>query len=56
MLNLTRIPWPDPTDDDPLDDLDRDGDAMEDASDEDFDRWARAYDELDGAPESEDDR
>jgi hypothetical protein len=29
---------------------------MHEASDEAMDRWARAYDELNGAPESEEDR
>ena len=49
----------DPLDDgdrDPLDDGDRDGGALEDANDDAMDRWARHYDELDGAPENEDDR
>lgn len=41
---------------DRLDDADRDGGALEDANDEALDRWARRYDELDGAPESEEDR
>lgn len=41
---------------DALDDLDRDGGALEDASPEDFERWADAYDDLNGAPESEEDR
>ena len=39
---------------DPLDTLDRDGGPLEDADEEAMDRWARAYDELDGAPESDD--
>jgi hypothetical protein len=39
---------------DELDDHDRA--EMDEASEEDFDRWARRYDELNGAPESEEDR
>lgn len=41
---------------DPLDELDRDGGGLEDASDDALDLWARRYDELDGAPESDEDR
>jgi hypothetical protein len=29
---------------------------MDDASEEDFERWAEAYDDLNGAPENDDDR
>lgn len=41
---------------DPLDELDRDGGALEDADDEAMDRWAERYDDLNGAPENDEDR
>lgn len=41
---------------DPLDDLDRDGGQMEDANDEAYEQWAEQYDDLNGAPENEEDR
>lgn len=41
---------------DALDGFDRDGGALEDADAAAMDRWARAYDELNGAPENDDDR
>lgn len=41
---------------DPLDEQDRDGGALEDADEEAMERWAEMYDELNGAPESEEDR
>jgi len=41
---------------DPLDEMDRDGAAMEDADDEAYERWADRYDDLNGAPEDEEDR
>ena len=41
---------------DPIDDGDRDGGELEDASVEAMERWASRYDELDGAPENDGDR
>ena len=41
---------------DPLDDSDRDGGPLEDADDATMDRWARRYEDFNGAPESEEDR
>jgi hypothetical protein len=46
-------------DDDPgdiLDDGDRDGGQLEDANNEALRRWAERYDDLNGAPENEEDR
>ena len=40
----------------PLDEQDRDGGPLEDANDEAMDRWAHAYDDLNGAPENDGDR
>lgn len=41
---------------DPLDEMDRDGAAMEDADDEAYEKWAECYDDLNGAPENDEDR
>ena len=41
---------------DPLDEKDRDGGALEEVSDEDLQIWAERYEELNGAPENDDDR
>ncbi len=41
---------------DPLDESDRDGGELEDANDEAMERWAEAYDDLNGAPENDEDR
>lgn len=41
---------------DPLDNGDSDGGALEDANETAMDTWARHYDDLNGAPESDEDR
>lgn len=41
---------------DPLNDRDRDGGALEDADEDAMGTWAQRYDELNGAPENDDDR
>lgn len=41
---------------DPLDELDRDGGQLEDASEDDLKQWAHCYDDLNGAPENDEDR
>lgn len=41
---------------DPIDEGDNDGGAMSDASEADMGRWAERYDDLNGAPESDEDR
>jgi hypothetical protein len=35
---------------------DRDGGALEDANEDAMEKWAEYYDDLDGAPENDDDR
>ena len=47
------MPW---DSDDPIDAGDADGGALEDAGADAMDRWARRYDDLNGAPENEEDR
>jgi predicted ATP-dependent serine protease len=41
---------------DPLDETDRDGGQLEDADEAAMQLWAELYDELNGAPENEEDR
>jgi hypothetical protein len=41
---------------DPIDEGDRDGGALEDADVDALSRWAEAYDDLNGAPENDEDR
>jgi hypothetical protein len=44
--------WDDDTDDEPMEERG----PMHDASDEDFEIWAERYDDLNGAPENDEDR
>jgi hypothetical protein len=43
------------TQNDSLDNMDRDGGQLEDASEDAMITWARHYDDLNGAPENEED-